>query len=116
MTKENKKINKNLSTKQIIFGVLMIIVSLVMIYYGFTLGFNTISSVRFILGGIFIFILAITVFKNMINTKPVGIILAIYLLLDILLTAFFSKIINSDIILEIGFLIVVVYYVFIKKK
>jgi hypothetical protein len=112
MSKEDNK----LSLKQKIFGILMIIASLVMIYYGVSLGFKTISSSRFILGGLFIFILAIALFKNKVNTKPVGIIFLIYLILDAVLVISYSLAVSTNIILEIIFILIVIYFLFIKKK
>lgn len=116
MKNENKIYAKKLSLKQKIFGVFMILISLGMIYYGFYLGFTTVSSFRFILAGLFLFVLTIALFRNIINTKPVGIVFGIYLFIDILLSIFFSAFIIMNFILEIGLFIAVIYYLVIKNK
>ena len=116
MSKGNQKLEEKLSLKKNIFGVLMIVFSLAMIYYGFSLGFETSSSFRFILAGLLIFVLAAALFKNMINSKPIGIVFVIYLILDLLISAFSSVVRSTRIISEIAFLIVAVCYIFFKKK
>jgi len=116
MAKQDKKIDEKLSLKQKIFGIILIIASIAMVYYGISLGFEMITSSRFILGGIFILALAVALFKNKVNTKPMGIILLCYLILDTLLVIFSSVSITTNLVLEIVFILVVIYFLFIKKK
>ena len=111
MAKQNNK----LSTKQKVFGIFLIIASLVMCYYGFSSGFKTISSSRFILGGIFILILAVALFKDKVNTKPMGLVLLGYLILDILLVMFASTTLSFDSISEFIFIIAVAYFIFWRR-
>ncbi len=113
------KKDKKFSMKQKIFGIFIILISLVMVCYGISLNFETISSIRFILGGVFLFILAVAFFKNKINTKLIGVIFLIYLILDVLLVILFSSTsvsVSTSLIIKIVFILTIIYFLFIKKK
>jgi hypothetical protein len=110
------EIGDNLSMKQTVFGILLIIVSLVMFYCGLFSSFETISSSRFILGAIFVSVLAVALFKHKVNTKPMGIILLMYLILDALLVVLGSASVSMNLIFEVIFIIIAVYFVFMRKK
>jgi len=111
-----KRLDENLYARKKIFGIGLIMISLVMIYYGFSLGFETSSSGRFILGGLFVFVLAIALFKDKVNTKPMGLALLIYLILDVLLFILGSPSLSPNLIIEIVLVMVVVYFVFLKRN
>lgn len=114
--KESKKIDYSLSMKKRFFVVLLAIIFLVAVCYGFSLGFETISSFRFILGGLFVLLLAFALFKDKVNTRPMGIALLIYLVLDVLLVLFGSKVFDINLIVEVVIILLVIYFVFLKKN
>jgi hypothetical protein len=116
MAREHKELSRNLSVKHKIFGAFLIMVSIGLVYYGISLGFQTNLSGRFILAGIFILTLAIAVFVNKVNTKLMRIALVTYFLIDTLLVGISSKSISINLITELAILVAAIYFVFFRKR
>jgi hypothetical protein len=121
--------DNNLKIRQIIFGIALIILGLILFAYGFNsviFSYAHISAYRFILGSLFIFSLAIALFIKKVNTKGFGIILIVYLLMDIILSqssvgkgnglVILNNLSLNSSLLSIALICLAIYFIFLKRN
>jgi hypothetical protein len=108
--------NASIPLKTKVFLAFLCAIILSMIYYASDIGFGTTNGIRFIMGAIFVGVLCYFLIKNKVNTKSMGYVFLIYLLLDSSVSFFLSRVVVADLVVTLLLVLVVVYYLFFKKR